>query len=235
MRAEAEMDSSRRAPGKPSARVEMTGSEEAAPPTATSGRRERKKAATRQALADAALELFLDRGFDQVGVREIAEAADVSTANLFKHFATKESLVFDLDADREAAVVAAVRERTPGLSVITALRDYMHASITAPELADPRLAQYISLIEDSQGLREYSRRMWLRHENALAQAIFEEAGRSVDIQTCRAVAHFALESRHMIYKEPQPAAMLERIFDLLEAGWSTYVTPDSPVRRGAAQ
>ena len=44
------------------------------------GRRERKKAATRKALADAALELFLDRGFDDVGVREIAEAADVSTA-----------------------------------------------------------------------------------------------------------------------------------------------------------
>src|SRR3954467_4440710 len=81
------------------------------------GRRERKKAATRQALADAALELFLARGFDNVGVREIAEAADVSTATLFKHFPTKESLVFDLDAEREAALVAAVRDREPGQPV----------------------------------------------------------------------------------------------------------------------
>ncbi|WP_280431681.1 helix-turn-helix domain-containing protein, partial [Nocardia brasiliensis] len=50
------------------------------------GRRERKKAANRQALADAALRLFLERGYDAVGVREIADAADVSVATLFKHF-----------------------------------------------------------------------------------------------------------------------------------------------------
>ena len=67
----------------------------------TMGRRERKKAATRQALADAALRLFLEHGYDQVTVRDIAEAADVSTTTLFKHFPGKEALVFDEDADHE--------------------------------------------------------------------------------------------------------------------------------------
>ncbi|WP_280456240.1 helix-turn-helix domain-containing protein, partial [Nocardia brasiliensis] len=67
------------------------------------GRRERKKAANRQALADAALRLFLERGYDAVGVREIADAADVSVATLYKHFpGGKEAQVFDQDADREA-------------------------------------------------------------------------------------------------------------------------------------
>jgi AcrR family transcriptional regulator len=219
------MDPSRSAPVRHNAHPAMAGPEEEASPTTTSGRRERKKAATRQALADAALELFLDRGFDHVGVREIAEAADVSTATLFKHFPTKESLVFDQDADREAALVAAVRERAPGVSVFTAVRNYMRRTIAATEPANPRLAQYLSLIRNSEGLREYSRRMWLRHENALAQAIFDEMGASVDAGTCRALAHFALESRQMIYREPHPAAMLERIFDLLEDGWSKSVIP----------
>ncbi|MBS2532549.1 helix-turn-helix transcriptional regulator, partial [Catenulispora sp. NF23] len=73
------------------------------------GRRERKKAAIRQSLADTARDLFLERGYDAVGVREIAEAADVSVATLFNHFPDgKEALVFDQDADREAALVAAV-------------------------------------------------------------------------------------------------------------------------------
>ncbi|KJK57800.1 hypothetical protein UK12_14285 [Saccharothrix sp. ST-888] len=66
---------------------------------APAGRRERKKAATRRALADAALRLFLERGYEQVGIREIADAADVSTTTLFKHFPVKEAH-FALEAPR---------------------------------------------------------------------------------------------------------------------------------------
>ncbi|WP_280454554.1 TetR/AcrR family transcriptional regulator, partial [Nocardia brasiliensis] len=67
------------------------------------GRRERKKAANRQALADAALRLFLERGYDAVGVREIADAADVSVATLFKHFpGGKEALVVGQGGGRGA-------------------------------------------------------------------------------------------------------------------------------------
>ncbi len=75
------------------------------------GRRERKKAATRRAIADAALRLFLERGYDAVGIREIADAADVSTTTLFKHFPVKEALVFDEDDDQEERLLTAVRER----------------------------------------------------------------------------------------------------------------------------
>src|SRR3954471_6936813 len=89
------------------------------------GRRERKKAQTRKALADAALELFLDRGYDQVGVREVADAADVSVTTLFKYFPSKEALVFDLDEDIEAALVAAVRDREPGRPILQALREHI--------------------------------------------------------------------------------------------------------------
>lgn len=77
------------------------------------GRRERKKAQTRQALADAALKLFLERGYDEVGVKEVADAADVSVTTLFKYFPSKEALLFDQDDDIEAALVAAVHGRPP--------------------------------------------------------------------------------------------------------------------------
>src|SRR4051794_40719745 len=89
------------------------------------GRRERKKAATRQAIANAALRLFLERGYDQVSIRDIAEAADVSTTTLFKHFTGKEALVFDEEQHNEAALVAAVRQRAADQSVIDALRQYV--------------------------------------------------------------------------------------------------------------
>src|SRR3954464_9208050 len=89
------------------------------------GRRERKKAATRQAIADAALRLFLERGYDQVSIRDIADAADVSTTTLFKHFTGKEALVFDDDTDTETRLVDAVRRRAAGQSILGALRRHV--------------------------------------------------------------------------------------------------------------
>jgi AcrR family transcriptional regulator len=189
------------------------------------GRRERKKAATRQALADAALELFLARGFDKVGVREIAEAADVSTGTLFKHFPTKESLVFDQGGDREAALVAAVRERPAGQSVLAALHDYVLAKSSPSAPGDNRIAQFRTLIEESEVLQECSRRMWLRQEKALAQAIADEMGGRVDATTCTVLAHFALEARQLVYGEPEPSVVVNKIFALLEGGWKQFEAP----------
>jgi AcrR family transcriptional regulator len=68
-------------------------------------------------------------GFVAVGVREIAEAAGVSTTTPQKHFPTKESLVFDRDSDIEDTLIAAVRDRPPGTSVLGALREYTLARV----------------------------------------------------------------------------------------------------------
>jgi AcrR family transcriptional regulator len=48
---------------------------------------------TRQRIQDVALELFLDRGYDQTSLREIAERLEVTKAALYYHFKTKEDIV----------------------------------------------------------------------------------------------------------------------------------------------
>lgn len=72
------------------------------------GLRERKKQQTHDALSEAAIALFLERGFDDVSVADIAAAADVSKPTLFKYFATKQDLVMHRIADHrhEAARLA---------------------------------------------------------------------------------------------------------------------------------
>jgi AcrR family transcriptional regulator len=58
------------------------------------GRRERRALATRGAILRAAAGVFRDRGFAETGMREIAAAADLSTANLYYYFHSKADILY---------------------------------------------------------------------------------------------------------------------------------------------
>ena len=88
--------------------------------TRPTGLRERKKAQTRQLIADTARRLFAERGSEAVRVSEVAEAADVSEATVFNYFPTKEDLFYSGLEAFEEALLAAVRDRPAGESILAA-------------------------------------------------------------------------------------------------------------------
>src|SRR5262249_615740 len=75
--------------------------------------RERKKAATRVAIADAAAQLFAEFGYDNVSVERVAREAGVSKQTVFNYFPSKELLVFDRADEVRTIMVAALRDRGP--------------------------------------------------------------------------------------------------------------------------
>ncbi|MET7679235.1 TetR family transcriptional regulator [Streptomyces sp. NPDC005423] len=95
------------------------------------GLRERKKERTRSLIAEEALRLFLDRGFDEVSVVEVAAAAEVSKATLFRYFPTKEDLILHRFADHLGEAARVVRERPAGLTPTAALRDHFLDGLAA--------------------------------------------------------------------------------------------------------
>jgi AcrR family transcriptional regulator len=75
--------------------------------------RDRKKERTRQALVDAATDLFERRGYDQTTVADIAAAADIGTRTFFSYFASKEELLFPETDTRVKAAEDAIAARRP--------------------------------------------------------------------------------------------------------------------------
>lgn len=86
------------------------------------GLRERKKLETARRIVRTAIALFVERGFHNVSVQEIADAADVSKMTVFNYFGTKEDLVFRPMEDHFGDAARAVRERKPGESAVDAVR-----------------------------------------------------------------------------------------------------------------
>ena len=97
--------------------------------TQTPGRRERKKQQTREKIARVAMELFIERGFEQVTVTEVAEAADVSVNTVYNYFPTKEDLFFGLHQPMEASLAGIVRQREKGEPLLTFLRQIGRAHV----------------------------------------------------------------------------------------------------------
>jgi AcrR family transcriptional regulator len=198
------------------------------------GLRDRKKLATRRKLGEVAFRLFTERGFDADGVREIADAADVSVTTLFKYFPSKESLIFDEDDEIEAELMQAVRDRPPGVSIPEALRRYMVQSVTQRDMTPENMAPMYRLIEESPAVAAYARQMWLRFEGALARAIAEEIGAEPDDPWCMALARFALEMHPFIAQSDDQVAALNAAFGLLEHGWAATVAGSNAApQRGA--
>ncbi|GAA1739065.1 helix-turn-helix domain-containing protein [Luedemannella helvata] len=184
------------------------------------GRRERKKAATRAAIVQAAHELFLERGFDAVSVREIADRADVSPTTVFTHFPTKEALAFGDEDVRHDRLVAAVTDRPPGTSISAALKAHYLAEITA--LGSNPEQPILALMEQTPALVEYAERMWFRHEDALIAAITKEFGHPEPSDEIRFYVRFALQIQLSATRTADPESAIDAGFRLLDEGWLRY-------------
>jgi AcrR family transcriptional regulator len=115
-------------------------------------RRERKKQQTRRLLAETAIKLFAEQGYEQTTVAQIASAADVATKTFFNHFPSKEDVFFAVSRDGAAIPLEVIAGRRPGESVAalltrayeTAIEDYV---ASGSRLVEPELMEtYVQLV-----------------------------------------------------------------------------------------
>lgn len=147
------------------------------------GLRERKKRQTRQLISDVATGLFLDRGFDEVTIAEIAEAAEVSVNTVYNYFPAKEELFFDREDEMVDRYPRFVRERAPGQSAAHAILERMRVEV---EERSPALGlaegfdRFLFVIRGSTALMARLSLMEYRITATLADTLREETAAESD-------------------------------------------------------
>lgn len=185
---------------------------------AGTGLRERKRVQTRRALHHAAVRMFLERGFDDVTVAEIADEANVALTTLFTYYpAGKVGLVFEQEEDRATALVQAIRERPAGTDPLSAIETFMDSRLPF-DGGDQDSRELLELIFSTPQLRAYVRTKWTDCEDALVSALAEE-WRERDGTGLRSLARFILETPDLAAREPSPADALRIVFENLRRGW----------------
>jgi AcrR family transcriptional regulator len=124
-------------------------------------------------IAQSALDLFTEHGFENTTVAQIAERAGVTRRTYFRHFADKRDVVFGDHgrlADTVAAVVAAAPSGSPVLDVLREGLGVLADTVFVDQQSRMRVLR--GIIRSDVSLRERD-----EHKNAVIAAAGEQAFR----------------------------------------------------------
>lgn len=208
------------------------------------GLRERKKAETRRNIAEVALRLFVERGFEAVTVADVASAANVSTKTVFNYFPTKEDLVLGDGESLDAGLIQQIEQRAPQQSVLDAVREYTLAVCQRMRNTPAERRQaFRTVLQNAPSVQAHWRERQRQHEAKLAAVLANEAGAENDDARPFVVAGvFSLLGRLAYYDvigwpdgkrrgAAKTDAAIASTFDLLASGLKDYPTRASRKHR----
>ena len=213
------------------------------------GLRDSKKAATRLMISNVATELFVERGFENVSIDEIAIAAGVSRKTVFNYFPRKEDLVFDREDEARELVRQAIAARgkqppVPAFeALIRVLVDEQHPMFRI----NRRPIQFWSAVADSPSLTIRARELQGTLADDLAAMLADAVGRPHADPEARLAASMLMGTLVVAYGEALRAFRAKRkhreaFTDVIRRGFAgvdaalagtPYVTPQSapePIR-----
>jgi AcrR family transcriptional regulator len=199
-----------------------------------SGLRERKKQRTREAIARAAHELFVERGYHATTLPDIAQAADVSTRTIFAYFPSKEDILFSDFPLMKDALARALAERPEGQDALETVREFILSSNKAEETEVDE--QVRMCVDTDETLRSHLRARITQLEELLTPEIAKDLGASADDLRPRVVAAsltaafnvLAQEGRDSNMKKKSPAevaAHIDPVIAFLRGGLDALKDP----------
>ncbi|MBV7697452.1 TetR family transcriptional regulator [Streptomyces sp. TRM70350] len=139
--------------------------------------RERKKLRTRHALAATALELFTERGFDDVTLSELVDKVEISKRTFFRHFASKEDVAIAAEAELWDAYLEELAHTELAGSVLTALHATLISTING--MGDDWERRFLAtrrLIAGTAALRKQSTMLSFQAQERLVEELERQLG-----------------------------------------------------------
>jgi AcrR family transcriptional regulator len=141
--------------------------------------RERKKERTRRALADAALRLFTERGFEATTLDDLVDEVEVSKRTFFRYFDSKEDVAMAAEAELWDAYIEAMASSEIHGNVLAALRKELSATLLDMEEGwEERfiLTRGVAAHAGSPVLYDYSELSSLRAQRRLVEVLEQKLG-----------------------------------------------------------
>jgi TetR/AcrR family transcriptional regulator, regulator of mycofactocin system len=191
-------------------------------------RRGRPPSTSRAELERLTLELFLDNGFDNTTVEDVATAAGIGRRTFFRYFASKNDVPwgdFDANLDRMRGLLAALPDHLPVLEALrTAVLDFNR--VDAAEA--PWLRRRMQLILTVPALQAHSMIKYAEWRQAVAEFVAARTGTAPTALAPQAVGWAALGVSIAAYEQwlADPDADLSELLDAAYRNLATGFAPD---------
>jgi AcrR family transcriptional regulator len=149
-------------------------------------------ARVREALIDAALELFARDGFDATHSDRIAARAGVSPRTFFRYFPTKESVVFHRDDGFMRSFAAAYVAQPRSVGDYDAVRATFVALATGFGALRTRVETYRAAVDSSPVLIGHEQARQTAHARTIADAVATRRGAAAPDDDAHTVASVSL-------------------------------------------
>jgi mycofactocin system transcriptional regulator len=136
----------------------------------------RRRSTTWDHISNVAIDLFTQRGFDEVSVDDVAEAAGIARRTLFRYYPSKNALPwgdFDAHLDHMRDLLNALE---PDVPVEEALRTALLAFNTFDETETARHRQRMRVILETAALQAYSMTMYGGWRTVVAAFVAQRLG-----------------------------------------------------------
>ncbi|MGW7435128.1 TetR/AcrR family transcriptional regulator [Streptomyces sp. NPDC054849] len=187
------------------------------------GLRESKKQETRQLISDCATRLFIEQGFEQTTIAEIAASARVAKKTVTNYFPRKEDLALDHHEAFTQGLARTVAERGPDEEPLTALgRTFRTALLEHSPVVGFTGPAFARMVADSPTLTARLRELHDQREEALAAALTaaatpDTAPDPVPPIAPRAAAALIAAADRLLFRRIQELTLAGRTDDQIEA------------------